>query len=345
MQHHLRLLFTLSIGLSACTHNSPMGPMPTGLTQAPAKNSSLLLHKISFGSCNKQDLPQPLWRKLLEEKPDLWIWAGDAIYADTHDMELMTQMYSRQLQQVEYAAFLASGIPIIGVYDDHDLGGNDIGGSYPEKLQAKSLFLDFIGEPKQSARRQQAGIYTAYRFGPEGKRVKVILLDTRYNREEPGKDSDMLGAEQWSWLAQELKQVDAEVVLVVSSIEVLPFEHDFEKWANFPKSRARLLSLLDQSPYRNILLISGDRHIAEISKIALNSGRELLEVTSSGLTHSYSHYTGARNTNSLRVGPVLPRLNYGILQIDWESPQPKISVEVRDINKAIILQQSLPILR
>ncbi|MCX6130341.1 MAG: alkaline phosphatase D family protein [Proteobacteria bacterium] len=312
---------------------------------SPPKESPTLLHTIAFGSCNRQNLPQPMWRKLIEEKPELWIWMGDVIYADTEDMDLMKAMYQEQLQQPEYAAFLASQVPVIGIYDDHDLGENDVGGDFPQKKASKALFLDFIGEPKDSPRREQAGVYASYHYGPAGKRVKILLLDTRYNRQDPGKDSDILGTEQWDWLNRELKQNDADLLLIVSGIEVLAYEHDFEKWANFPKSRQRLLEMLDQNPIKNVLLMSGDRHIAEISKLKLASGRELLEVTSSGLTHSYSAFTEDRNRNSLRVGGVLPRLNYGILKIDWEGPQAKVSVEVRDINRQVILQEYLPILR
>jgi alkaline phosphatase D len=32
--------------------------------------------KISFGSCNKQNLDQPLWKKIENYNPDLWIWLG-----------------------------------------------------------------------------------------------------------------------------------------------------------------------------------------------------------------------------------------------------------------------------
>ena len=37
-----------------------------------------------------------------------------------------------------------------------------------------------------------------------------------------------------------------------------------EKWANFPRSRERLLSLLLQLPVRNPILLSGDVHYGEL---------------------------------------------------------------------------------
>ncbi len=36
---------------------------------------------IAFGSCNRIDKPQPHWKTILLNNPDLWIWLGDNIYA------------------------------------------------------------------------------------------------------------------------------------------------------------------------------------------------------------------------------------------------------------------------
>ena len=41
------------------------------------------LSRIAFGSCCKQPLPQPIWGTILASKPELWIWSGDMVYADT----------------------------------------------------------------------------------------------------------------------------------------------------------------------------------------------------------------------------------------------------------------------
>ena len=43
------------------------------------------LEVIAFSSCNRDEVPQPLWPVIAEENPDLWIWAGDNIYADWHE--------------------------------------------------------------------------------------------------------------------------------------------------------------------------------------------------------------------------------------------------------------------
>ena len=76
----------------------------------------------------------------------------------------------------------AQTCPILATWDDHDLGANDAGGDYPKKDESQKIFLDFFGDPADSPRRHRPGVYDAKVFGPEGKRVQVILLDTRYFR-------------------------------------------------------------------------------------------------------------------------------------------------------------------
>jgi len=40
-------------------------------------------YTIAFGSCNKQFLENKLWDDIIEQQPDVWIWGGDNVYADT----------------------------------------------------------------------------------------------------------------------------------------------------------------------------------------------------------------------------------------------------------------------
>ena len=60
-------------------------------------------------------------------------------------------------------------------------------------------------------------------------------------------------------------------------------EPKFEKWGNFPKERQRLLNLIEKTNAQNVFLLSGDRHIASISKVDLPKYGPLYEITSSSL--------------------------------------------------------------
>ena len=41
---------------------------------------NVTLEKLAFGSCSKHDQPQ-LWKVIGQEKPQVWLWIGDAVYA------------------------------------------------------------------------------------------------------------------------------------------------------------------------------------------------------------------------------------------------------------------------
>ena len=92
---------------------------------------------IAFGSCSKQYNPNQLWLDILENDPDIWIWLGDNIYGDTHDMDLMAEKYAHQKADTGYQLLIKSGTHIIGTWDDHDYGVNDSGRNYARKEESK----------------------------------------------------------------------------------------------------------------------------------------------------------------------------------------------------------------
>ena len=65
-------------------------------------------------------------------------------------------------------------------------------------------------------------------------------------------------------------------------------QHCFEKWGNFPNERTRLFDLIRKTNATNLLLLSGDRHLGEISRLPADypggTGFDLYEVTSSPLS-------------------------------------------------------------
>lgn len=302
---------------------------------------------IAFGSCNRHDLPQPLWTPILEENPDLWIWLGDNVYGDTHDMNLLESKYEAQYNQEDYAK-IRQNMEVIGIWDDHDYGINDGGVNYAQKEQSQQLMLDFLDEPETSDRRNRKGAYAAYTFGEGDQKVIIYLLDARYHRDTlmkaegsyiPNLEGTVLGEEQWSWLEAEFKNSDAAINIIASGIQFIAEEHAFEKWANFPKERERLMNLIADSGINSPVFLSGDRHIAEIAKTTLPNGKDIYEVTSSGLTHTWKEWRPEENKYRV-VGDHVAELHYGLLQIDWIDKQMNFSI--RGENRQEYLEVQVP---
>jgi len=285
---------------------------------------------IAFGSCNDHLRPNLLWDDIRNTKPDLWIWGGDNIYADTEDAEKIAAMYKEQQAIPEYARLLAE-VPIIGSWDDHDYGLNDGGVEFTAKAGSQQALLDFLGVPENSPRRRQEGIYTYHDYKVGRKDIRILILDTRYFRTAltPGSGADryqpnsfgegeLLGEEQWEWLERSLSTSKADFHIVMSSIQLIASEHGWEKWANFPHEVVRFKEMVTRIRPKGLMILSGDRHISEFSGTRVPGlNYELIDFTSSGLTHAYRAYSGEANAS--RIGEVVFTESFGLVEIDTDT--------------------------
>jgi len=321
---------------------------------------SLPLQVIAFGSCAHQNHAQPIWESINAESADLFVFLGDNIYGDTEDMEVLRSKYEKLATKPGFAE-LRKKTRTIAIWDDHDFGVGDGGADYPMKEQSRVVMLDFWDEPEDSPRRyRENGIYTAYRFGPAGQRVQVILLDLRWNRSPlketesgadkigraeknmgpyvPSEDVDavLVGEPQWSWLEEQLSE-PADVRIIASSIQVLPEFSGWESWANFPNERNRLFSLLEELGTSGVFFISGDMHWSELSRVDEAIDYPLWEITSSGLTRSKKTVS----PNIHRVVEPYTKPNYGLIEIDWDRRDPQITLSIRDVAGKTVTQQEI----
>ena len=312
------------------------------------------LTKLACGSCFKQSYQgaSEIWKTISGTNPQAFLFMGDNIYADTQDMDVMREKYQALNNLPAYAKFTKE-TPIIPIWDDHDYGQNDVGYEYLKKVESQQIFLDAFDFPQDHPARKQEGIYHSVTQGPEGKTTQIINLDTRYHRSKldrrkvgrkfhyfPVTDpsATILGDTQWKWLEQEL-QKPADLRIIVSSIQIISDQHRFEKWSNIPAERQRFLDLLKQTNTKRVILLSGDRHLAEISKLPKKQtglDYDLLEMTSSGLTHSGIPKT-ANNPHRLK-GSFANVINFGTLDIDWEQTIPQVTLSTLNKSGKIIFQ-------
>ena len=314
------------------------------------------LSTIAFGSCLKETRPQPIWEGVIAAKPDVFVLLGDNIYGDTRDMNKLKGKWDT-FAAVPGFKKLRADCRLLAIWDDHDYGENDAGIEYPKKVESQQIFLDFLGEPKDSDRRKTPGVYDSVTIGPKGKRVQFILLDTRYfrtalkrapNREKgkgpygPNKSSkaEVLGQAQWEWLEKTLR-TPAEIRVIASSIQVVSTTHGWETWGNFPKERQRLFDLLKKTKANGVVILSGDRHSAEISKLEGVLPYPLFDVTASAMNQSQRP---GSEENPHRLGDRYFRENFGLMKIDWSQTAPNVTMEIRDLagKVARTAQVSLP---
>ncbi|GAX28301.1 hypothetical protein FisN_27Hh044 [Fistulifera solaris] len=139
--------------------------------------------------------------------------------------------------------------------------------------------------------------------------VAVFVLDIRSHKTPwktgsaaylPDYEGDFLGEQQWQWLEAALRRSQASVNVILSGVQVhsnkFPDGNIAEAWGKYPKAQQRLFHAILQEGVQSPVLISGDVHMTQLSRkdcvrrdsvdrhISL---RPLIEMTTSGMTHSW----------------------------------------------------------
>ncbi len=315
-------------------------------------DSEATITRIGFGSC-VNIASHPTLDQVLKLSFDRFILLGDNVYADTTNASVMTEKYRVRKESAFFKA-LRKKAPVLATWDDHDYGSNDAGSNYVMKVESQRIFLDFMDEPLNSPRRQREGVYEAYLTGRPGRRVQIILLDTRYFRSplakgknnvvpsggnyipHPDPNVTMLGEAQWQWLEERLR-VPADLRIIGSSIQFIAEFSGGEAWANLPREKQRMLDLLERTKANGVVFISGDRHFAELSRMDRPGIYPLYDLTSSALTEA--HKRGTPTPNRFRDGPTYHDTNVGLITVDWSSAKPRVLLQVIDQNGTVRIEK------
>ncbi len=326
-------------------------PMPS----APLDETATLT-RIVFASCAQQNEDQSIWDVIAAENPDLTLFIGDNVYGDVYSRDAalpeLKAAYMRLAQSEPFSRARAAA-PMLTMWDDHDYGLNDAGGEYQYKDDSQALFNYVWAVPEGDPRRTRPGVYNSWMLGAEeGRRVQLIMLDTRYFRSElkatdergargkerylpdPDPSKTMLGEAQWSWLAAELKK-PADLRLLVSSVQVIADGHGWEAWKMLPAERDRLYALIDETDANGVVILTGDRHAAALYRKDGVNDYPLFEATSSSLNLPGARWRAESGETYIEPGPnrisdMIYDANYGLLEIDWEAGVVDVSIRGDD---------------
>lgn len=302
----------LTIILLSLALLSPTATHPTS-SAAPQR------YRMAFGSCFKLKAlyeSSRIFESVYADKPDSFVWLGDFAYLDyfkfsrfgvEHDyntLEIAKKKFEESYNDPHYVKVRTS-TKIYGIWDDHDSGINNSDKNNKVKDIVRQWFLDFMDEPKDSPRRtRKGGMYEAYYLDP-AKKIKLVLLDVRYQRDALKdksilfKDKSLLGIEQEEFLKKEVLESEAHFTLIGLGNQLI---HDDRLFVEkiFPKTRNLLLTLYN--PKTRIVLLSGDVHFGEILKepcCRYIQGHPMYEFTSSGLSHSVRGIFGSLSESAL----------------------------------------------
>ena len=316
------------------------------------------IERIAFGSCADPQESLAIFDTINQENPDIFVFLGDNVYAeDESDDPLLRSLTEAYDTLGNSPAFqrLNAKTPLYATWDDHDYGLNDAGEEFKHKDVSEHLFETFWEIPTDDPSVARQGIYRAVSFGPVGKRVQLILLDTRsfrsglekpllppaHGRYRPSSADaqSVLGTAQWSWLQEELTQ-PADVRLIASSIQVLADGHQWEAWRLFPAEQQRLLGLISDAS-GTTLVLSGDRHLAGIYFDKDRSSNPILELTSSSLNLPLTSIISNIKVEPgpYRLGEPFFEANFGLIEIDWQAR--RLHAAIKDQTRQTVRSVSL----
>lgn len=284
MQYRLVLVLVLMSAVSATA-------------QIPAKKKNNF--RIAVLGCHKQFEPAPALANYLNIEPDLCLWIGDNVYADAPTNPSFIQTCYDALEAKPAFKKLIKDFDYMATWDDHDFGLNNAGKEYPFKKESKALFREFWNL-EQAIPAEQDGIYYSRTINLRGKKLQVIMLDCRYNRDAPNGSGDVLGEAQWQWLAQELRQ-PADLRLLVSGFQILlDKDSGSETWDNFPTARQRLFETVRMAQAENVIFLTGDQHYGEVCRLRNALDFDAIELQFAGINQIEDP-----EFNPLRVSPVI----------------------------------------
>ncbi len=214
---------------------------------------------------------------------DFMIWLGDNLYFRNGDWKSYDAMFVRyvRMRSLPPLNHLLETMPQYAIWDDHDFGYDNSNSTIPSKDWALQLFKQFWANPAYG-QPDLPGVFYSFQYQD----AEFFLLDDRYYKRLNDQQSvgTLLGNQQWEWLTKQLQQSTATFKFIICGVQMLIENSSAEGLKEFPNEREQFLDMLQQKQIKGVILISGDRHFAELYRLQRPNAYDLYEVTTSPLS-------------------------------------------------------------
>ncbi len=256
--------------------------------------------KIAFMTCSSHRGAEPqevMFEKLKNEKPDLILFPGDLIYANSSlDTILGRPAKPSEAYAIYCKTFLDLDfysqdnlVPVFSSWDDHDLAFNNSEFDHPNLSIMTQLFRSFYpADSRVSGIETGPGI--SYSFVAFGSRFTFLDVRTFLDKQR----KVFLGSEQFNWLTTKI-QSSEEPHFIISALQFWNYGRLAENYQIIaPDEFDRLLSFVKSSSVPAIFL-SGDVHYSQVQKLAEGElGYQSYEISSSAIFSLSSGVYGLR---------------------------------------------------
>ena len=281
-----------------------------------------------------------VFESIVSAEPDMMLWLGDNVYLREVDFQsysgyLYRYTHTRALPEMQE---LLKACPNYAIWDDHDYGPNDADASWIHRDWAQEAFKTFWANPSYGAPSGANNIATAFRFND----VEFFLLDNRSQRihhNNRTQDIHVLGDEQIDWLIAALNKSKAPFKMVAVGGQFLNTVDRHENMANFPE-RQEIIDRIEEEHIHGVVFLTGDRHCTDMSRIELEGGAVIHDLTVSPLTSSA--YDNSDEPNDLRVdGTTVPFRNFAELNFSGPRKNRSLKIVVKDANGVEVWTETL----
>ncbi|NVB84817.1 MAG: hypothetical protein HOV81_40985 [Kofleriaceae bacterium] len=291
-----------------------------GRFRAPiADNASEVL---TFGAvaCTDESKPIDALARASERADlDAFLFCGDNAYCDgATSLADYRAKYIAHFGRPEHVALRASAGMYI-TWDDHEVK-NDWNPETIDEAQLATAFKTFF----EHAPLTEATPRRIWRSARWGKTAEIFVLDCRSERLPStilSSTPQYISAEQMTWLKLGLASSTATFKIIINSVPItnMPSVWDAyptDRWEAYGAQRTEILKFIDDSAITGVLWLSGDFHLAFISKVSTSgpgaNQREVLcgpggqssnVLVSTLNAPQFSFATGTNNYTTLRLDP------------------------------------------
>lgn len=302
--------------------------------------------RIAFGSClyiNDPYFDRPgrpygtepsILTRIVEAKPNAMFWIGDNLYLRETEFFSPTRMAYRYRHDRATPLLqpLLAACANYATWDDHDYGPNDSGRSYPLKNIALDLFTKYWANPSYGM-PDTPGVFGWVSVGD----ADFFITDNRYYRAPDNLneyDRPYFGPGQMQWLKDSLLLSNAPFKFIVSGSQVVNTLTPFEAMPHHEKEFRELFKFLQEQHITGVVILSGDRHHAELFKLKREGTYPIFEFTSSSLSAGLSPILKTEEGSPLRVEGTLvqDKHNFGVLDISGPAKERVLTMSVIDVD-------------
>ncbi|PWN50399.1 hypothetical protein IE53DRAFT_97589 [Violaceomyces palustris] len=271
---------------------------------------------------------------------------GDLIYADVPRYGGANEAAYRKLYRNLFASDsfrrVYEKIPVIGIYDDHEVlnnwGGEQVDGEFLKNFpSANTAWQEYVGAPNPEPLERGENYFT-FRYGDS---AAFFVMDVRKHRthyeSEDGPEKTMLGQRQKDDLLRWLGAVNSTATFkfVVSSVpfnSLWGLDGQKDSWAGYMSERSSLMDTMQYVP--NLIVLSGDRH--EFAAVSIRD--TVTEFSTSPLSmfylpiRTFSEDNGAGVTGEDKIYKYIPDGNHkwSEFEVDTRDPyRPVVRVSVQ----------------